>query len=474
MGRIHGQTPREPKRIPLSPINEGRYGRMFRRLGQAPMLDDAQLTALAESMRESGPDAPPPGGWNSGTPQPTGGDNEAIPAVYTYFGQFVDHDVTFDPTSSFERKNDPDALHNFRTPRLDLDSLYGSGPADEPFQYAKDNPGRMLIGSGPGGEDLPRNEEGVALIGDPRNDENTIVSQLQLAFLKLHNRIAADIAGDTTVADRLKFAETQRRVRWHYQYVVVNDFLVRLCGQELINSLLDLDDDGEPQWRLRYYRPKTNPFMPVEFSAAAYRFGHSQVRASYDLNQAVQGIPVFRPRDKNVGPLDDLRGGKPLPDQWTIDWSRFTNLGESTPQLSRLIDTKISKPLFDLPRLPAHDPQSLPFLNLKRGQALELPSGQDVARFLKGPVLSSDQLGGAPEPTPLWFYLLKEAEVLENGGQKLGPAGARIIAEVLLGLLRNDPASYLNQQPNWTPSVPLCDGPQKHALVDLYAFAGGQ
>ena len=145
----------------------------------------------------------------SGMHQPDGelDDNEAIPAGYTYFGQFVDHDITFDPVSSLQRINDPDALENFRTPRFDLDSVYGSGPGDEPFQYDRDSIDgvKLLVGKGrdvntgetTSEDDLPRNAQGIALIGDPRNDENIIVSQLQLAFIKLHNKFVDQISGST-------------------------------------------------------------------------------------------------------------------------------------------------------------------------------------------------------------------------------------------------------------------------------------
>jgi hypothetical protein len=163
----HGKDLRGEQRVPLSPINEGRFGRMFRRLPPAPHYDEGQLAALAELMHEAV--APPSGGWNSApTPQP-GGDNPAIPAAYTYLGQFIDHDITFDPNSSLQQQNDPDALQDFRTPRYDLDSLYGSGPADEPFQYVKgSSPERLLVEANTNGvEDLPRTSQGFASSATP-------------------------------------------------------------------------------------------------------------------------------------------------------------------------------------------------------------------------------------------------------------------------------------------------------------------
>src|SRR6201992_3878739 len=175
----HGKTKlRGLNRVPRSSLNEGRFGRLFRRLDPAPALPAKKLRDLAESMRE---------------PKGSGAklDNPKIPSGYTYFGQFIDHDLTFDPVSSLQRKNDPDALVDFRSPRFDLDSVYGSGPEDEPFLYAQ--PGRQRLVIDPknvkGEPDLQRDKDGVALIGDPRNDENIIVGQLQLTWLRFHHKV---------------------------------------------------------------------------------------------------------------------------------------------------------------------------------------------------------------------------------------------------------------------------------------------
>jgi hypothetical protein len=210
--------------------------------------------------------------------------------------------------------------------------------------------------------------------------------------------------------------------------------------------------------------------MPVEFSAAAYRYGHSQVRQIYDLNGNVTQRPIFLPGD--VGELDDLRGFRRLPAGWTADWSLFFELDGSAPQPSRLIDAKLSPALFELPR--PTDERSLPFRNLKRGQALDLPSGQDVARFLGLRPLSGAELA-APEPTPLWFYVLKESELDRQpeglGGHRLGPVGARIVAEVLLGLLRLDPRSNYSLEPEWRPTLPGSAGEGQFTMADLVRFA---
>ncbi len=463
--RSHGQiAPRGIQRVPLSAISEGRFGRMFRRLPPLPPLPDETLQAVVDQMRDD--DAP--SSWGG---QPQTGDNPRIPAGYTYLGQFIDHDITFDPASSLERQNDPDALHDFRTPRFDLDSLYGSGPADEPFQYERDTGGmRMLVEQNRNSvEDLPRNSQDVALIGDPRNDENTIVGQLQLLFLKLHNKLGEQVAADTTVPAERKFEETQRQLRWHYQWVVVHDYLPRVVGEELAANLLTTDPtSGLPDIRTRFYRVKNEPYMPVEFSAAAFRFGHSQIRGVYDLSAQVTQRPIFIP-----GPLPDeladLRGFRRLPQGWTVDWRLFFQIDGSTPQPGRLVDAKLVPALFDLP----DQGGSLALRNLQRGQALGLPSGQDVARYMRVErVLSGADLGGVPEPTPLWFYILKESELVA-GAQHLGPVGGRIVAEVLLGLLRGDPQSWFNVEPGWQPALPDADGDGRFTMADLIKFATG-
>ena len=440
---------------------------MFRRLPPAPGYTVEQLTALAEQMREQEAGT---GGWNQPDAQAPSGDNTDIPAAYTYFGQFVDHDITFDATSRLQVQNDPDALVSFRTPRYDLDSVYGSGPVDEPFQYDQAGDGRLLIGANGSGEpDLPRNAQGVALIGDPRNDENVIVSGLQIAMLRLHNKLLDQAASEGTIAAAERFDHVRTLVRWHYQWVVVHDYLPRICGHELGERLLD-DDSDEPRYRLRFYRPVKNAYMPVEFSAAAFRFGHSQVRSAYDLNATIGVRPIFVPGD-DAGEGADLRGGQPLLPGWSVDWPRFLPLAGSSPQPSRLIDAKLSPALFDLPRFAADEPQSLPLRNLLRGQALELPSGQDVAAAVGSPVLGAAELATDLVPTPLWYYLLKEAEVVA-AGRTLGPTGARIVAEVLVGLLRLDPSSYLSQHPGWRPTLSGSSAPDgTFGLPDLVAAA---
>jgi hypothetical protein len=451
----HGKNePRGIRRVPRSSLNEGRFGRLFRRLSAAPELSDKHLRDLAESMRE-----PKAGGAKL--------DNPKIPSGYTYFGQFVDHDLTFDPVSSLQRDNDPDALVDFRSPRFDLDSVYGSGPVDEPFLYQADHLRLVIDPKNAKGEpDLQRNAGGVALIGDPRNDENIIVSQLQLTWIRFHNKVAEKVGKDKSVPEAKKFAVAQRLVRWHYQWIVLEDFLPRVAGADPVNKRVKHGKDGV-KIDTRWFEPKTELFMPVEFSVAAYRFGHSMVRPSYDLNQTVTDRPIFIPGE-NVGELDDLRGFRPLPGFWTVDWSFFLDRAPGKagkPQPSRKIDAHLSPGLFDLPGFPNKE-SSLAFRNLKRGEALGLPSGQDVADLVGVKALSGKKLG-APEPTPLWFYILKESGL--KGGAHLGPVGGEIVADVLLGLLKEDNHSFVNQNPKWKPTFGSKAG--KFTLADMVKFA---
>ena len=245
----HGTSPpRGLSSVPRSSIDRGRYGRMFRNL-RPYTPRDSTLRKLAESMLPGPPTGPP-----GPAPPIQPGENPDIPAGYTYVGQFVDHDITFDPSSVLQRRNDPDAIVNFRTPRFDLDSIYGSGPDDQPFLYDRDDPWKLLIGRNVGDdeepEDLPRNAQGLALIGDPRNDVHVILTQLTLAFLRFHNAVVDHLRAEN-VPDAELFAEAQRLTRWHYQWVVVEDFLKRTVGVDVLRRVLPMD----AEWRLEARPP---------------------------------------------------------------------------------------------------------------------------------------------------------------------------------------------------------------------------
>ncbi len=475
----------------------GAFGRLFPTLPSYDFPRDL-LVALDRKMLADSSAPNPPGG------QP----NETISAGYTFLGQFIDHDITFDPTSSLEKQNDPEAIHNFRTPLLELDSVYGSGPGASPHLYESEGEFsgvKLLIGLDEEGlpNDLPRNHQGTALIGDPRNDENLIVSQLHQAFLKFHNAVVDHLLGCVPRQDL--FEEAQRVVRWHYQWIVVHEFLPRICGADLVNSILgpELGTTGQGQIgqtlddRLKYIAYGEEPYIPVEFAVAAYRFGHSQVRPFYAINDQLRG-PFFSMTRRSLAVQQNLSENERLLPDARMDWSRFFELDgpgtlpqqplppdDGTLQRSMRIDATISPPLFDLLTLtgvPA-DPPSLPFRNLMRGNTFRLPWGQRVAAAVRAQVLTDEQLGlvdlGFPaERAPLWYYILKEAEI-RNQGTHLGEVGGRIVAEVLIGLLHGDRSSYLSHDPSWQPSKPItcasalvATTPGKFTVADLLRVAG--
>jgi hypothetical protein len=266
-------------------------------------------------------------------------------------------------------------------------------------------------------------------------------------------------------------------VTWHYQWVVVHDFLERVVGAPLVRDVLT---NGR-----RFFEWENAPFMPVEFSAAAYRFGHSMIRPEYDLNETVRGVPIFSPADR-PGTFESLHGFRRLPALWTIDWSHFAPLTRRRPQLSRKINIRLAPPLMRLPSSVDAGRNPLAVLNLRRGKALQLPAGQAVAGAMGVTPLSAAQLAfgrlrlpaahrrALEQDTPLWFYVLREAEV-HGSSQQLGPVGGRIVAEVLIGLLEADPGGFLKREPTWRPGVGAVTLPSARrgdfTLSDLLRFA---
>lgn len=453
---------------PRSTFYQGPFGRICGDLPPAsypvstePELDELFFTFANDEMVELGPPTVDPGDIadDSALRAQEAGFESAVPAGYTYFGQFIDHDITFDPASSLVRMNDPDRLLNFRTPRLDLDNLYGRGPAEQPYLYdgaSAKGAEKFAIGTigDTGLPDLPRSAAGVALIGDKRNDENAIVSQLQLAFLLAHNTLV-DRAVAQGVAHPFQAARTT--LRWLYQWIVWHDFLGRITDDAIRGLALELKHGpGGSSWERGLdgvYNWRDQPFMPVEFSVAAYRFGHSMVRNSYQTNNDERGFNRFAAIFDNsgTGDPDDLRGFRPMKVENVIQWDWFLQMSSSAPglfpQRAHLIDTKLANALAFLHEGPAGARNNvLAFLNLKRGWSFELPSGAAVAaKFGLDEVPLADG-----EPESLWYYVLKEAETTK-AGESLGAVGSTIVCATFAGLLAGDPSSFVNVHPRWTP-----------------------
>ena len=503
MSERHGHLLRGLTSVNRSMLFQGKFGRMFRFLRAATFgRDEAEniknLTLLGAKMSADF-DAPKDGKDD---------EESGIPALYTYLGQFIDHDVTFDPASSLQKQNDPDALTDFRTPALDLDNIYGRGPDDQPYLY--DGPNLFLLGkaitggSDPHATDLPRNGATVAraLIGDPRNDENMIISQLQGLFLRFHNRVVAD-------HPNLAFPQVQQLVRFHYQYVVANDFLPRIVHSSVIAALKEHGryDAG----KIRFFHWRHDPFMPVEFSVAAYRLGHSMVRPGYRLNDAILR-PIFPVADQGLP--EGLTGFRALDPNAGMDWGRFIDVdkraydgseadNEKRLQFAYRIDTSLVNPLANLPPAVATNPASLAARNLLRGFRLGLPSGQQVSAAMgirpleDKDILIGKATGNAGEAVPisdkslglppvfkgncpLWTYILAEAirnqedvripvnEDIHIKTPRLGPVGGRIVAEVILGLLFGDRTSFFTVDPHWVPA-----GGPIYTLRDFVNYALG-
>ena len=496
----------------------GPFGRIFRSLPAADYGDNDQATmanliTLAAKMSadaEAVTDGPDP-------------EEGGIPAAYTYFGQFIDHDLTFDPASSLQKQNDPDALVDYRTPRFDMDNIYGRGADDQPYLY-DGGTNKFILGVpmdgapqvNTGAHDLPRSQPTApaaparAIIGDPRNDENTIVSQLQGLWHRFHNAIV-DASPDTA-----SFAQIQQQVRFHYQWILVHDFLPKIIDADVLENVLPGSKAGAPDVQriaLRYFHPKDEAFMPLEFSAAAYRFGHSMVRPEYRLNDTVGPLAIFA-----GDPLNDLRGFRALPAGWAIDWRRFIDItplpygsltnaadpnNSNRMQLAYKMDTSLVNPLSVLPvaisnalnpvpQAPGGPPPPNPLaqLNLMRGWRMRLPTGQTVAKAMglvplqdneinigkftgSDPLITIDQVAPAfVGNCPLWTYILAETlessvpitvltnpadasstQMMQIATRKLGPVGGTIVAETFLGLLRVDSSSYLTLDPLWQPPL---------------------
>jgi hypothetical protein len=438
-----------------------------------------------------------------------GGGAAGIPAGFTYLGQFVDHDLTFDKTKVMLGENvSPVTLVQARSPSLDLDSLYGGGPTDPVSAkfYAADGlhlkMGRTEAAEGlaaKDGFDLPRGagntvaKKRKAIVPDPRNDENLAVAQTHLAFIRFHNRVVDTLPASVPVANR--FDKAREIVTKHYQWMLRTDYLPRICAPAVVN---DVFTNGRKAFEVGV--PATDvPTMPIEFSVAAFRLGHSMIRRAYNWNK------IF---DDGFGSLellfvfsagsDDLGGSRRLPSTWIADFRRLFDFGQAgkanltVPKRkfnrAMRIDTTLVNPLKFLPEFDGVGVEAnLAFRNLARAKMVRLATGQQMATFLNGKGVNVTRLTNAQirdgnngvkldgltqaqraallKDTPLWFYVLREAEL--NGG-KLKGVGARIVAETFHRAMEGSEHSIV-RDPGWRPSL----GPNNTTfrMVDLLFFA---
>jgi hypothetical protein len=477
------------------------YGRLFPDLASAS-FDSTALRGLASQIMATPEINPTPEG------EVDAEENYALPAGYTYFGQFVDHDLTND-----DRPNDlttpipVTSLVNGRTPQLDLDSLYLAGPTAAPQLYNADQmhllTGALLTGSiDANSRDVPRGTTGRAILGDSRNDENRIVAGIHSMFIRFHNQTVDQlVAAHPQWAAAQVFTEARKQVTSVYQNLILQDYLPRIVGRKTMDSVLR-STPRRTSTQLKFYTNCAQ--MPVEFSVAAYRFGHSMVRGLYRVNTSTNRVPVFSGSFGTPG--IDLVGFSPSPTNFGIDWSLFLPRGKTSGgavQASYKIDASITNSLSLLPLpISSEGPADLAVRNLLRSSQVGLPSGQDVARAMGIRPLADNQIligkatGDATEATPitsisssfagkapLWAYILAESTAhayrIENGAivgsQKapftLGPVGGRIVAETFVGLLLSDSNSILNssmkrQSPIPTTIKALFDSVQRGEVRD--------
>ncbi len=402
------------------------------------------------------------------------------PAVFTYLGQFIDHDLTArtdratetsdveDP--SFVKRRHPDCiiteLLNGRRPHFDLDSVYGDGPGMVPGksvsvaeEFGLYDGGKLKVTDiAPNRVDIPRGPDGSSRIADGRNDENLNISQLHAAFHAFHNKVFDALPNAMT--DLAKYARARQLTRWAYQYLVIEEYLRVICIDEVVDDTL-----ANGPRHFGHTAGRGDIFMPLEFSVAAFRFGHTMVRPDYQLNANQNRTigDIFFPgrpggsgdNPPTAGNADDLLNGGVLNPDFAIDWEHYVPNGTGPVQLARKFDLRLSMGLDRLDFEPML--RVLASRNLLRSFSLSIPTGQAMARAMGlVPVSEADIVTGARPAfeavlsqnelktrTPLWYYILREAEIHTNG-LTLGELGSRIVCETMVGLMASNPNSYLN------------------------------
>lgn len=359
-------------------------------------------------------------------------DSDSIVNGLAFFGQFLAHDLTFESTSKFRTYKDPGSFLNERTLNLDLDCLYGQWTED--FLYDARDRNKMLLGEIYRDKDhewydLQRNAQEKAIIPDARNDENLIVSRIHLLWIEFHNCMVELTKSHSY--DKNIFAEARKKVIWHYHWIILHEFLEAIMLPEIYEEIMNFGS--------KFY--KHSSFMPLEFAGAAFRFGHSMIR---DINQI---------NDDLQKDLFTLGAFKKIEEY--VDWSYFFDLGDGKMEFCKKIDTKITGGMHNIPFIPTDNKyeRSLPYRNMKRGEVYQLPSGEDVAKRLGfKPIEVKECKKIHMKGTPLWFYILKEAEELCDG-ESLGPVGSTLVGEIIYTIIHCDKNSYTVQHPKWEPEL---------------------
>jgi hypothetical protein len=511
----HGQVQRDPAGVLAAAINvEGPIDYLLPAVAGDPSnrLPEADPAALLDALDSLG----------AAMAETGGGGNSQIPAIYTYFGQFIDHDITRIKERG-AASGAPDAIEgtfvplpietakarftNTRRAVFDLDSVYGDGPsfAGEPATEAQGrgmyDGARLRTSTVTTAQALPtlpipvRREDllrearsPMAIIGDERNDENLIVGQLHLAFVLFHNEVVDKLSAENPgLSSRQTFDEAARLVRMHYQWLVVNDFLKRVCDAAVVERVIATRAATYTTRHTELGLPLA--FVPLEFTVAAYRFGHSMIRESYDWNSnfnVAKGNARFDEFFRFTGG-GGMVGLPTFPHNWIADWSQMAEAATAKPGgFARPIDIFLAPPLLSMRNEVGQLMKHLARRNLRRGYLLSLPHGQALAAALALPSMTESEVEAGlsretrtvfrnadlSKRTPLWFYVLQEARQ-KAGGERLGPLGSQIVAETIIGLMVVDSTSFLNVAGGWAPAagLKLPDGREINTLADLLRFA---
>ena len=466
----------------LPPFASGHAGATRRAAGDRRTGRDARRQG-----RPFGPDGGPVKLITDPSTSLVNRNNPLDTAGVTFVGQFIDHDLTFDATSKLGVRTDPTTSPNGRTPRFDLDSVYGAGPVIQTELYDPANPIKLRLETGGHFEDVPRRADGSAIMADLRNDSNLIISRPARGVPEVPQQRGRHGRALPAPSRSTPFSRPAGRRPGTTSGSCVNQFLPELRRAVTLDAVL--------HGSRRFYRRSGRPFMPVEFSGAAYRFGHSMVRPSYRANLAGDnGAPffglIFDPRvavptgrpDRPIratcaaasGPRGGSSAGRPSSTSVAPTRTACGRTSSSTPSCRRRCSRCRPAPSPTSPATPARSPcRSARCCGTSPGRC---PPASASPGAWAPPVLHRGDLAdlagfgvGLDTSTPLWLYVLREA-MLVNGGGFLGPVGGRIVAEVLLGLLQADPTSYLSAQPDWQPT--LGAGPGTYTMANFLTFAG--